>query len=259
MRIGELAATVGLSTRAVRHYHHRGLLPEPPRRPNGYRDYGLRDVVVLARIARLTELGLSLDEVRDALADDRGHDLHELLVELDGELARQEERIRDRRTRLASLIERAERGESHPDDTVSADLADVLAKLDGTTGGRPASPLAATERELLALLDTTADPPDRERVLEMLRARADDHTTVLRGYEIHRRLDELADAPIDDPRVAPLAAEFADSVPPDVLATLAPADLDVDHPFSVAMLGALAPAQAEVIRRALRLISRSTP
>ena len=58
MRIGELAAAVGVTTRAVRHYHPHGLLPEPERRANGYRDYTLRHAVVLARIRRLTELGL---------------------------------------------------------------------------------------------------------------------------------------------------------------------------------------------------------
>lgn len=77
MRIGE----VGVSTRAVRHYHQRGLLPEPARLANGYREYALTDVVTLARIRRLTELGLTLDEVRDALGDIR--DLREILVELD--------------------------------------------------------------------------------------------------------------------------------------------------------------------------------
>ncbi|WP_260615593.1 MerR family DNA-binding transcriptional regulator [Microbispora sp. KK1-11] len=30
MRIGELAALAGVSTRTVRHYHHLGVLPEPP-------------------------------------------------------------------------------------------------------------------------------------------------------------------------------------------------------------------------------------
>lgn len=41
MRIGEYAALVGVSTRTVRHYHHLGLLPEPARLSNGYRDYRL--------------------------------------------------------------------------------------------------------------------------------------------------------------------------------------------------------------------------
>ncbi|MDJ0383019.1 MerR family transcriptional regulator [Streptomyces sp. G-G2] len=68
MRIGEIAALVGVTTRAIRHYHHVGLPPEPERRPNGYRAYSVRDAVLLARVRRLTELGLSLDEVRDVLA-----------------------------------------------------------------------------------------------------------------------------------------------------------------------------------------------
>src|ERR1700754_712521 len=68
MRIGELAEAVGVSTRAVRHYHRIGLLPEPPRRVNGYRTYGVRDALRLARVRRLTELGLSLDEAADVLS-----------------------------------------------------------------------------------------------------------------------------------------------------------------------------------------------
>jgi DNA-binding transcriptional MerR regulator len=70
MRIGELANLVGITTRVVRHYHRIDLLPEPARQPNGYREYSLRDAVELARVRRLSELGLSLDEVRDVLAED---------------------------------------------------------------------------------------------------------------------------------------------------------------------------------------------
>ena len=53
MRIGELAGLVGISTRAIRHYHRVGLLPEPARKANGYREYSLRDAVELARVRRL--------------------------------------------------------------------------------------------------------------------------------------------------------------------------------------------------------------
>jgi DNA-binding transcriptional MerR regulator len=74
MRIGEIAGLVGISTRAIRHYHHVGLLAEPARKPNGYREYSLRDAVELARVRRLTELGLGLDEVGDALASDADRD-----------------------------------------------------------------------------------------------------------------------------------------------------------------------------------------
>ncbi|ANB06138.1 MerR family transcriptional regulator [Streptomyces ambofaciens] len=107
MRIGELADAVGVTTRTVRHYHHQGLLPEPERLANGYRTYTLRHVVVLARVRRLTELGLGPAEVRDVLADEAGKDLAEVLAELDADLERQEAAIRERRVRLRATHETA--------------------------------------------------------------------------------------------------------------------------------------------------------
>lgn len=35
--IGQLAAYAGVTIKAVRHYHQRGLLAEPPRDASGYR------------------------------------------------------------------------------------------------------------------------------------------------------------------------------------------------------------------------------
>ncbi|AWN25065.1 hypothetical protein DKG71_02005 [Streptomyces sp. NEAU-S7GS2] len=109
MRIGALAGTVGLATRAVRHYHRIGLLPERPRHSHGYREYALRDAAEPARIRHRAELGLSLLEAKDVLADDAGRDLLEFLAGLDADLARQEEAIRHRRARLGRLLEQAER------------------------------------------------------------------------------------------------------------------------------------------------------
>nr|BFE81077.1 hypothetical protein GCM10020093_036780 [Planobispora longispora] len=136
MRIGELAALVGVSTRTVRHYHHLGLLPEPVRLSNGYREYRLRDAVMLARVRRLAELGLSLDEIRDVLADDRGKELREVLAELDADLARQQEAIALRRARLAVLLAEAD---LHPDSTVSPDVAAALRDLSAGARRSPRS------------------------------------------------------------------------------------------------------------------------
>ncbi|GAA1970986.1 MerR family transcriptional regulator [Amycolatopsis minnesotensis] len=251
MQIGELASIAGVSTRAVRHYHQRGLLPEPPRRANGYRHYGLREVILLARIRRLTELGLTLDEVRDVLADEQGRDLHEILVGLDHDLARQETAIRDRRARLAGLIERAEAGALHADDPVSPETAALLGVL-----GRPgtaSSPMARLERDLVALLDTA---PDQQGVLATMTALAGDGEAAAEALALHRRLDELSEAPVGDPRVAPLAAELAASVPPEVVALIADQLPDsLDTPFAGAMLDSVSPAQAEVLRQAIRLLS----
>ncbi|MFI9764643.1 MerR family transcriptional regulator [Streptomyces sp. NPDC051963] len=117
MQIGEVAAVVGVTPRAVRHYHRLGLLPEPLRRSNGYREYGVRDAVLLARIRQLTELGGGLDEIRHVLAGTEGHDLSEVLEELDTDLARQEAVTRQRRTRLAALLIETRTGSLPPRGT----------------------------------------------------------------------------------------------------------------------------------------------
>src|SRR5688500_4732764 len=148
MRIGELAAAVGVTTRAVRHYHQSGLLPEPERLGNGYRDYTLRHAVALARIRRLTELGLGLAEVRDVLADDAGKDLVEVLTELDEDLARQEAAIRDRRARLRGLLETGD------GLTAEGPVSPELAALFRDTARLTDSPMAVKDREMLALIET---------------------------------------------------------------------------------------------------------
>ena len=40
MRIGELAAATGTTTKTLRFYEDSGLLPPAERAANGYRDYG---------------------------------------------------------------------------------------------------------------------------------------------------------------------------------------------------------------------------
>ncbi|WKV74315.1 MerR family transcriptional regulator [Streptomyces sp. PCS3-D2] len=236
MRIGEIAAVVGVTTRAIRHYHHVGLLPEPERRPNGYRAYTVRDAVLLARVRRLTELGLSLDEVRDVLADDAGRDLADVLEELDADLARQESEIKERRRRLAVLLA-ARPGEGEP---MSPALAGLLAKAPRTT-----SPSAAKDREHLTLLD--ASGAGGEEVYAALGPLAAD-PGVLALYE---RLDELADACADDPRIPGLAAELVAVVPDEVFAAI-PRNGAVVAGFQEALLAEYAPAQAEVVRRVMQ-------
>ena len=49
MRVKELAQIAGTTPRAVRHYHHLGLLEIPPT-VRGRREYGVEHVVRLLRI-----------------------------------------------------------------------------------------------------------------------------------------------------------------------------------------------------------------
>src|SRR5499427_7821775 len=50
LTIGQLADYVGVTVRAVRHYHQRGLLPEPERDASGYCRYDADAVISLIRI-----------------------------------------------------------------------------------------------------------------------------------------------------------------------------------------------------------------
>ncbi|MFF4584274.1 MerR family transcriptional regulator [Streptomyces sp. NPDC001388] len=247
MRIGELAEAVGVTTRTVRHYHHLGLLPEPERRANGYRDYTLRHAVTLARIRRLTELGLGLAEARDVLADDAGRDLVEVLTELDEDLARQETAIRERRARLRALLDA---GHLPAEGPVSPELAALFAH---TAAELSDSPMAARDREVLALVETAAAPEERERLLAAVGEVVRSPEAVARANEAYALLDALADARPDDPRVERAARRLAECTPRELLPQAAP--LDLDHSFLRALYADFAPAQAEAIRRALRILT----
>ena len=73
MRIGAVATAAGVSIDTIRFYERRGVLPVPERRPSGYRDYP-PEIVGRIQLARsLQGVGLTLDEIIDALqAHDRG-------------------------------------------------------------------------------------------------------------------------------------------------------------------------------------------
>ena len=58
MRIGELAARTGTSTRLLRYYEEQGLLT-PGRRTNGYRDYDERLVDRVHQIRGMLDAGMS--------------------------------------------------------------------------------------------------------------------------------------------------------------------------------------------------------
>ncbi|MDT0402712.1 MULTISPECIES: MerR family transcriptional regulator [Streptomyces] len=247
MRIGELARAVGVTTRAVRHYHQSGLLPEPVRLGNGYRDYGLRHAVVLARIRRLTELGLGLAEVRDVLADEAGKDLVEVLTELDEDLARQEAAIRERRARLRALLE------TEGGLTAEGPVSPELAALFRDTAHLSGSPTAARDREMLALIETATPPEERERLMGLLGGVVDVPGGVERVRELYERLDALADAEPDDPRVEETARALAASVP-EGMVPQGVAEGEAAG-FLRALYADFPPAQAEVIRRMVRIIS----
>ena len=99
-RLAELAGTT-LNT--VRHYHRRGLLDEPPRAGNGYKQYGVDHLVRLLQIRRLRDLGVPLAEVRRTETGVGASP--EILEALDAELVATIERAERARADIADLRE----------------------------------------------------------------------------------------------------------------------------------------------------------
>ncbi|NGN69488.1 MerR family transcriptional regulator [Streptomyces sp. A7024] len=63
MQIGELARRAGTTTRALRYYEARGLLPSR-RTANGYRAYDEEHLRLLQQIRLLQDFGFELEETR---------------------------------------------------------------------------------------------------------------------------------------------------------------------------------------------------
>jgi MerR family transcriptional regulator, Zn(II)-responsive regulator of zntA len=67
LRIGELAAELGVNPKTIRYYESIGLLPAPQRSSAGYRLYGADDRERLYFIRKAKTVGLTLEEIRDIL------------------------------------------------------------------------------------------------------------------------------------------------------------------------------------------------
>ncbi len=64
MNIGAASDASAVSQRMIRHYEKIGLIPSPPRRDSGYRDYSQADVHLLRFIANARDLGFPIGEIR---------------------------------------------------------------------------------------------------------------------------------------------------------------------------------------------------
>ncbi len=67
MRIGEVAAEVGVDTSTIRYYESVGVLPEPERTASGYRSYAPDDVDRLRFVTLARSLGVGLDDIRQIM------------------------------------------------------------------------------------------------------------------------------------------------------------------------------------------------
>jgi Hg(II)-responsive transcriptional regulator len=65
---GQLAREAGVKVETLRFYERRGLLPPPPRRASGYREYPAEAIDLVRFIQRAQALGFSLREIKELLA-----------------------------------------------------------------------------------------------------------------------------------------------------------------------------------------------
>ena len=85
MLIGELAKELGVTSKTLRHYEAKGLVPRAERTVKGYRTYSIAAVRRARLVVGLRNLGLSLNVIEDVL----GHDDRTLRQKLLGVLDRQ--------------------------------------------------------------------------------------------------------------------------------------------------------------------------
>ncbi len=68
LTIGQLARMAQVNVETIRYYERRGLMPEPPRRDSGYRQYADPDVTRIKFIKRAQTLGFTLKEISELLS-----------------------------------------------------------------------------------------------------------------------------------------------------------------------------------------------
>ncbi|GHC56324.1 MerR family transcriptional regulator [Streptomyces flavofungini] len=109
VKIGDAAAFVGTTPRAIRHYHEIGLLPEPERGSDDRRRYGYEDMIRLLWIRKMADAGIALDDIRDAFADtvsagaDSDDGIASILERLEETLVAQEAELRRQRTAMRRM------------------------------------------------------------------------------------------------------------------------------------------------------------
>ena len=75
MTSGEIAKKAGISQKTVRLYDEKGLLKPSDYSEGNYRLYDKEALFVLEKIMALKQVGFSLEEIRDHLAQDEDKDI----------------------------------------------------------------------------------------------------------------------------------------------------------------------------------------
>jgi DNA-binding transcriptional MerR regulator len=230
LTISQLATYAGVTVRAVRHYHAKGLLPEPQRDASGYRRYDAAAVVELIRIRTLADAGVPLSRVQELLTADEA-EFAAAIEDIDRRLRaeiRGRQRHRERVAQLAAgdrlalppeavdyldrlreldLPERAIAMERDAWILVAAQIPDQIPALMAIKRAQIEDPAVMSMYvDLVDAVDWEVDDPRLPAVADRLVAMFEEDAR-------HHNEDQVADFALDDELVALLDEVFVSAVP----------------------------------------------
>jgi DNA-binding transcriptional MerR regulator len=239
LTIGELATYAGVTVRAVRHYHAKGLLPEPERDRSGYRRYGAAAVVELIKIRTLAEAGVPLSRVRDLLTADE-KEFAAAITDVDLRLCAEIDERQRHRERIARLAA----GDSLALPPEAVAYLDRMKEL-----GFPQR-LIDIERDSWILI--AAHIPGEVATFMAIKQAQIEHETLRRLY---LDVGDLADCAPDDPRLPSLADRVVAYIEAAVSEAMwVDAGLDDEQPISDDLIELLDAAFIDSFPCALRLL-----
>ena len=206
--IGDAAAFVGITPRAIRHYHRLGLLPERERGADGRRRYGYEEIIRLLWIRRTADAGIALDDIRDAFdgaapgggggagSGDGADEVADVLARLDDALAAQEAELRRKRASVQRM----------------RTLGPQLGLLDDLVSGRlesaPEGSLRQDDLDALLVTERVFGPLGAAVQAGRFVALAGDPELRAESDRVDAAEEALDDTvAVDDPRVERVAAE----------------------------------------------------
>ncbi len=187
--IGQLAEYAGVTIRAVRYYHQRGLLEEPPRDQSGYRRYGVGHAIALVKIKTLVDAGVPGARIKELLAADAGQFVA-AIADIDRNLRERAEELHRNRERIAQLSAGSRL-------FVSAEAADLLDRLHELGVSRRTVQM---ERDIWILMQSVAPEEAARWLADKCAALSDPEFCA-----IYLEYDAVFDCAPADPRLEALA------------------------------------------------------
>lgn len=127
LTIGKLADRSGVNVETIRYYQRLGIIREPPKPAQGFRQYPIADIARVRFIRRAQQLGFTLKEIRELLdlGDSHCQEVQQL-ARL--KIAKIEERLRDLQSMHSALLDLLSQCEAADANDIHCALIEALGK-----------------------------------------------------------------------------------------------------------------------------------